>query len=306
MSLEPETKALTSARPGPDGAGLVEPKGRTPGLGLSAMVFTLDEELHLPSCLASLAWCDDVIVVDSGSRDRTAAIAREGGARLFEHPFTGFGDQRNWALANTGPRNSWVLILDADERVTPELVEELPKVVANAPPEAAAYRVKRRFHMWGRWLRHSSLYPSWVVRLVRVGRVTYENRGHAETQVVDGATLDLANDLIDENLKGIDEWFERQNRYSTKDAEHELQAQANAPSWGGLLAADPLAHRAALKSIAMRMPARPVLYFLYSYVLRGGFLDGRDGLVFCMMRSLYQAMVVAKKHDLARRREPRG
>ena len=148
-------------------------------VGVSAMVFTLDEEIHLPNCMAALEWCEDVIVVDSGSRDRTAAIARERGARLFEHPFTGFGDQRNWALANTGPRNPWVLILEADERVTPELVEELRQVALSAPPDAAAYRVKRRFHMWGRWLRHSSLYPSWVVRLVRVGRVRYVNRGHA-------------------------------------------------------------------------------------------------------------------------------
>ena len=272
---------------------------------VTAMIFTLDEEIHLPSCLASLAWCDDVIVVDSGSCDRTAGIAREGGARLFEHPFTGFGDQRNWALANTAPKNAWVLVLDADERVTPELADELREVAASAPPEAAAYRVRRRFHMWGRWLRHSSLYPSWVVRLVRVGRVRYVNRGHAETQVVDGATLDLRNDLIDENLKGIDEWFERQNRYSTKDAEHELQLQA-APALGGLLSGDPLVRRAALKSLAARLPARAPLYFLYSYVLRGGFLDGRDGLVFCAMRALYQGMVAAKKHDLRRRMERRG
>lgn len=303
--MEPDAEIAVKAR----SADRMSPPGqpaRALGVGVSAMIFTLDEELHLPGCLASLAWCDDVIVVDSGSRDRTAAMARDGGARLFEHPFTGFGDQRNWALANTAPKNSWVLILDADERVTPELVEELKALAAKAPVEAAAYRVRRRFHMWGRWLRHSSLYPSWVVRLVRVGRVKYVNRGHAETQVVEGATLDLSNDLIDENLKGIDEWFERQNRYSTKDAEHELQIQASAQAWGGLFSVDPLVRRVALKGIAMRLPGRPVLYFIYSYLLRGGFLDGRDGLVFCTMRSLYQAMVVAKKHDMRKRRASHG
>jgi glycosyltransferase involved in cell wall biosynthesis len=274
---------------------------RPAGAGVSAMVFTLNEEIHLPGCLASLAWCDDVIVVDSGSRDRTAEIARAGGARLFEHPFTGFGDQRNWALENTAPKHPWVLILDADERVPPDLSTELARVCLQAPDDTAAYRVKRRFHMWGRWLQHSSLYPSWVVRLVRLGRVRYVNRGHAETQVVDGATRDLEHDLIDENLKGIDEWFERQNRYSSKDAEHELSLERGAPSWGGLASGDPLVRRAALKSVAIRMPLRPAIYFLYTYVLRGGFLDGRDGFVFCMMRALYQAMVVSKKHDLRRR-----
>jgi glycosyltransferase involved in cell wall biosynthesis len=270
------------------------------------MVFTLDEEIHLPGCLRSLSWCDDVIVVDSGSADRTAAIARDSGARIFEHPFTGFGDQRNWALENTSPKHPWVLILDADERVPAELAEELRRISREAPDDTAAYRVKRRFHMWGRWLKHSSLYPSWVVRLVRLGRVRYVNRGHAETQVVDGATRDLQSDLIDENLKGIDEWFERQNRYSTKDAEHELALERVAAPWGGLFSGDPLVRRAALKGVAIRLPARPLIYFIYTYVLRGGFLDGRDGLTFCRMRALYQGMVVAKKHDLRRRKVAGG
>ncbi|WP_171093303.1 glycosyltransferase family 2 protein [Usitatibacter rugosus] len=269
--------------------------------GVSAMIFTLNEEIHLPGCLQSLSWCDDVIVVDSGSTDRTTAITSDSGARLFVHPFTGFGDQRNWALDNTSPKHPWILILDADERVPPPLAEELKRVSHTTPASIDAYRVKRRFHMWGRWLQHSSLYPTWVVRLVRLGHVRYVNRGHAETQVVDGATADLEFDLIDENLKGIDEWFERQNRYSTKDAEHEIAAERASPSWSGLVNGDPLVRRAALKGIAMRMPGRPLLYFIYAYVLRGGFRDGRDGFVFCMMRALYQGMVVAKKHDIRRR-----
>src|SRR3972149_6371286 len=101
-----------------------------PAVPVSAMVFTLDEELHLPVCLESLSWCDDVIVVDSFSRDRTGEIAREWGARVFQHPFTGFGDQRNWALANTNPKYAWVLILDADERVPAELAVEMGRVLS--------------------------------------------------------------------------------------------------------------------------------------------------------------------------------
>ena len=267
---------------------------------VSAMIFTLDEEIHLPSCLAALAWTDDVIVVDSFSRDRTAEIARGAGARLFQHAFEGFGKQRMWALENTQPKYEWILILDADERVTPELAREMAERVPGAASNVGAYRLKRRFHMWGRWLRYSSLYPTWVVRLVRMGRVHYVNRGHAETQEVDGETHELAHDLVDENLKGIDEWFERQNRYSTKEAEYELQQEATPFRMGDLVSGDPLARRAALKRMAANMPLRPLVYFLYSYVLRGGFLEGRDGLVFCMMKSEYQRMVVAKKHDKRR------
>ncbi|MFL5405325.1 MAG: glycosyltransferase family 2 protein, partial [Myxococcales bacterium] len=259
------------------------------------------EELHLPSCLAALAWTDDVIVVDSFSKDRTEAIARASGARFYQHAFEGFGKQRNWALENTEPRYEWILILDADERVTPELAREMQRILPSTAQDVAAFRVKRRFHMWGRWLRRSNLYPSWVVRLVRKGRVRYVNRGHAETQEVSGRVLDLENDLIDENVKGLDEWFERQNRYSTKEAEFELQEEGAKASWSGVLSADPLARRASIKRVASRLPFRPVLYFVYSYFLRGGFLEGRDGLVFCLMKSQYQRMIVIKKHDLRRR-----
>jgi glycosyltransferase involved in cell wall biosynthesis len=268
---------------------------------VSVMIFTLNEELHLPSCLAALAWCDDVIVVDSFSADRTEAICREAGARFFQHAFTGFGDQRNWALDNTAPVHEWVLVLDADERVVPELVREMREVLARPTDGVGAFRLRRRFYMWGRWLRHSSLYPNWVVRLIHRERTRYVNRGHAETQQVAGETRELTYDLIDENLKGIDEWFARQNRYASKEAEHELANEASASSIASsLVSGDPLVRRNAVKRAAARLPFRAAMYFLYSYVWRRGFLDGRDGLVFCLMKALYQEMIVIKKYSARR------
>jgi hypothetical protein len=142
------------------------------------------------------------------------------------------------------------------------------------------------------------------VRLVNRNRVRYEDRGHAETQTVRGPVLELEHDLIDENLRSIDEWFERQNRYARKEAEYELAQERAAASaghgWGDLFRADPLARRAALKRLSWRMPLRPVAYFVYSYVIRRGFLDGRDGFVFSMMKALYQGMIVVKKYDARR------
>jgi glycosyltransferase involved in cell wall biosynthesis len=264
------------------------------------MVFTLDEEIHLPSCLESLRWCDEAIVIDSFSSDRTIAIARESGARVLQNRFTGFGDQRNWALANAAPRHPWVLILDADERVPPEMAEELRETLGCVPERVAAFRVARRFHFWGKWLRHSSLYPTYVVRLVRCGRVRYVNRGHAETQEVSGEIRTLRSDLIDENLKGLGAWFERQNRYSSRDAEYELEEERKCWRAVDLASTDPLARRAALKRLAARIPGRPVWFFLYSYLFRGGFLDGRNGLVFCLLKSIHQAMVALKKTEFRR------
>jgi len=265
---------------------------------VSVMIFTLNEELHLPACLSSLAWCDDVIVVDSYSNDRSTEICKAAGARLFQRAFDGFGSQRNWALANTQPRHPWVLILDADERVPPEMVDEMRAALPAAPPEVAAYRVARRFYFWGRWLRFSSLYPTYVVRLVRAGRVRYVNRGHAESQGVEGAVRVLRSDLIDENRKGLAEWFERQNRYSSKDAEHELAEEHTPWALSDLVSQDPLLRRAALKRLAAAVPGRSIWYFFYSYLLRGGFLDGVNGFVFCLMRSMYQFMVAVKKYEL--------
>lgn len=279
-------------------------EGRPAGsAGVSVMIFTLDEEIHLPSCLAALDWCDDIIVVDSFSSDRTERICREHGVRFFQHRFEGFGSQRNWALDHTEPRHDWILILDADERATPELARELARKAVSSPDDVGAYRIRRRFHLWGRWLRWSSLYPTWVVRFVHRDRVRYVDRGHAETQRVRGSIGDLDHDLIDENLKDLDAWFERQNRYASRDAEYELRG--GDVDWRGLVGTDALRRRASLKQLAARLPGRPIAYFLYSYVWRLGFLDGRDGLTFCLMKATYQRMVQIKKYDL-RRRESRG
>lgn len=268
---------------------------------VTAMVFTLNEEQNLPRCLESLSWCDDVIVVDSFSTDRTEAICRKHGARFFQHAFEGFGSQRNWAVDNTSPRHAWILVLDADERVTPELVDEMRRVLAAPSPDLAAFRLSRRFYLWGRWLQHSSLYPTWVVRLVHKDRVRYKNRGHAETQEVDGDIGVLMSDLIDENAKGIDEWFERQLRYAGKEAEFELKEEEKPLSAGELFSPNPLVRRAALKRLSFRVPGRAPAYFLYSYLLRRGYRDGVDGLMFCSMRAMYQQMIVVKKYDKRRR-----
>jgi glycosyltransferase involved in cell wall biosynthesis len=265
------------------------------------LIYTLNEEVNLPHCLRSLAWCDDVVVVDSFSSDATEAIARSAGARFIQHPFTGFGDQRAWSLEQVPLKHPWALILDADERVPAELAAELADRLPKVPDKVAAFRVRRRFYLWGRWLRHSSLYPTWVVRLVRVGCVRYVNRGHAETQEVDGRTESLEHDLIDENHKGLEDWWARHNRYSTQEAVYELaQARGN---WLDLLSRDPLRRRALLKRLARNLPARPLWYFLYSYLFRLGLLDGRDGYRFCLMKAMYHAMVVLKKHEVRRLRQ---
>lgn len=274
---------------------------RPAGISVTAMIFTLNEAIHLPLCLESLRDLDEVIVIDSFSRDATESIARAAGARFFQHAFTGFGDQRNWAIDHTGPRHEWILMLDADERVTPELAAELRRISESAAGDIGAFRLKRRFYFRGRWLKRSSLYPTWVVRLVRKGRVRYENRGHAETQTVEGRIGELRSDLIDENLKGGQEWQERQDRYAEREAEYEAAQAAKPLSPGEIFSADPMVRRAAAKRLAARLAFRAPLYFLYVYIFRMGFLDGPRGLRFCLMKAGYYASVEAKVREKLRR-----
>lgn len=271
---------------------------------ISVIVLTYNEEIHLEACLGALGWCSDVVVVDSYSTDNSKVIAERYGARWFQNRFAGFGAQRNWAIENVPDLREWVLFLDADERVPPELASEMNEAVASAPRCVGAYRMRRRFHLWGRWLPRSSQYPTWVVRLVRRDRAIYVDRGHAETQEIEGEVLELTQDLIDENLAGIEEWFARQNRYSTREAQYE--DSLGHVSLGRcilriLFASDPMARRASGKQLLGRVPGRAILFFCYVYVARGGFLEGRDGLTLSVMRAMYHQMISIKRYDSSRR-----
>lgn len=268
------------------------------------MIFTLNEEIHIKRCLESVKWCNDVIVVDSYSTDRTEAICKEYNVRFFQHEFIRLANQWNWAIHNTTPHNPWVLLLDADEYLECPLIQEIKRTLKTVTDDISAFRIKRRFFFWGKWLRRSSFYPTPIVRLIRAGKVSfsYAGRGHGENQTVEGKILDLRNDLIDENLKSLAEWFGRQNRYSTQEAQYELSIENQPLRLGELFSNDVLVRRNALKKIAARLPARPLCYFLYCYFLRGGFLEGRAGLVFCLMRAFYEGMIVLKKSDLRYKR----
>ena len=256
---------------------------------ISAAIFTFNEEMNLPYCLQSLKSCDDIVVIDSYSTDQTREIAKSYGAKVFQHNFTGFGDQRMWALQNISFRYPWVLILDADEQVPPALWEEIKSRIASCQKDVAAFRLKRRFFWEDAWLRYANLYPSWVVRLIRVGKVTYINRGHAETQSVDGKIEALKEDLIDKNHKGLAAWRQRQQRYAEEEACAEISLDRNF-CLADLWSRDPLKHRALWKILSRKLPCRGLCYFVYAYFLRGGWLDGWVGLRFCFEKARFQTL----------------
>lgn len=267
---------------------------------ISVLILTLDEEVNIGNCLDSVAWADDVLVLDSGSTDRTVEIARLKGARVMHRPFDSFAAQRNYGLREGNLAHEWVLHLDADERVTPPLHDELVRVARHGGKDA--FRVPSKLIFQGTWLKHAGMYPTYQIRFGRRDALAFKQVGH-------GQRGDLSPDRIgtlDEPLlhyafsKGISHWFERHNRYSTDEARHAAELMEEAIDWAGLLSDDVQRRRRALKDLSYRLPLRPLLRFLYVYVLRRGFLDGRAGFDYAVMMAVYEYMTTLKTRLLRR------
>ena len=269
--------------------------------GISVLILTRDEEVNIGACLASVSWSDDVVVLDSHSVDRTVAVAMGCGARIYEREFDNYAGQRNFGLNGIGYKHEWVLMLDADERVPPDLQEEMLRTVASAPDEVALYMMRRRDHLFGRWLARSSGYPTWFGRLARVGRVRVERAINEEYHAT-GSTCRLGAHLDHYPFNnGFAAWIAKHNRYSTMEAQLMME-RAGPASLRGLFASDPVARRKNLKELVYAMPGRPVVMFVALYLVRGGFLDGRAGLTYSMLRAWYEYMIDCKYRELQRRR----
>jgi hypothetical protein len=272
-------------------------------VNISVLILTLDEEINIADCLGTLQWCDDVVILDSHSSDATVKIAASMGARIIQRKFDTYAGQRNFGLQNVEYKHSWVLMLDADERVPDDLRAEMTEVVERAPPEVSMYRLRRRDHLFGRWIKHSSGYPTWFGRLARIGQVRVE-RAINEEFLTSGQIGALHGHLDHYSFnKGFSAWIAKHDRYSSMEAELLLQGASGAPGVAALFTRDPVSRRKAVKRIVYALPGRPVLVFLALYILKGGFLDGRGGLTFSLLRSWYEYMIDCKLDELRRRQQ---
>jgi glycosyltransferase involved in cell wall biosynthesis len=269
-------------------------------MNISVLILTRNEELNLPRCLDAVSWSDDVVVFDSFSSDRTVEIARSYGARVFRRPFDNERDHRTASL-RLPFKHPWVFNPDADEVATPEVRDEMLAATRGAAPHAA-YRLCLRHMFMGRWLRHASLYPTWLVRLFRPEAVRFE-RSINLRYVVDGSEGRLENGLLHYSFNnGLEPWIAKHNRYSSAEAEETLKSLAMGKlDIRGVLAADDVRRRRALKELSFRLPCRPSLRFLYMYFLRRGFLDGVPGYHYCRLLSIYEYMIEMKVAELRRR-----
>jgi glycosyltransferase involved in cell wall biosynthesis len=270
---------------------------------LSVIILTLDEETNLPICLDSLRGLDvDIFIVDSGSSDRTIAIAGEYGATVVRHKWENYARQLNWAIDNLPLRSSWIMRLDADERVMPELAAELKVALPSAPDNVVGFLVKRRVYFWGRWIRYGGYYPTWLLRLWRRGKGRCEDVWMDEhILIANGEVHRLKGDIIDENHKGLTFWIDKHNRYSNREVKDILGVGVSMRSEeSGTQAAR---RRFLKRNLYVRLPRflRAVLYWFLRYFILLGFLDGKAGFVFHLLQGLWYRLVVdAKLYELER------
>jgi len=283
---------------------------------VTAVILTFNEERNLTACLESLVdWVAQVFVVDSGSTDRTVAIAEQLGATVVTHPFESHAHQWNWALATLPLASEWVLALDADQSVTPELRADIARSLTtwNGPGAPAGGYINRRQIFRGKWIRYGGYYPKYMLKLFRRSAVTIDEGDLVDHHFrVAGLTAKLAGDLIEDNQNeaAIAVWIDKHNRYAVRQAQEEIArwttAASDAPA--GDLFGTPDERALWQKRLWNRFPLylRPFGYFFYRYVIRFGFMDGKQGFIFHFLQAFWYRLLVDINRDELERRQRRG
>lgn len=265
---------------------------------ISILILTKNERENIAACIESVRWSDDIHVLDSMSTDGTQEIARSLGTQVTERPFDNWASHQNWALANLPFRHRWVFYIDADERVTPSLHAALLAAAAN-PGDNVAFKVQRRDFLQGAWLKHVQTSPFYM-RLFLPGRIRYERLVNP-VSIADGPVGHLSGYLDHFPFsKGISHWIARHNDYSTLEAKQIVdnrRANATFSPIKAFTERDFHQRRFHQKELFYRLPARPVVKFLLLYIGKRGFLDGRGGLTYAILQSIYEYLIVIKTRE---------
>jgi glycosyltransferase involved in cell wall biosynthesis len=283
----------------------------SPRVPISVVVLTYNEEQNLGACLASVSHLGETFVVDSGSSDGTVDVAGRFGARVVTHGFETHAKQWNWALRSLPFSYEWTLCLDADQRVTDELAREIAGRFGRGPvSEMDGFYISRRQVFRGRWIRHGGYYPKYMLKLVRHDRAWCDENELLDFRLyVKGATGRLRHDLIETNEKEADIsfWIVKHDRFASLQAEEEVRRMSSGAAWSVTpsLFGTPDQRILWLKQRWYRMPlyVRPFFYFFYRYVVRLGFLDGKEGFVFHFLQGFWYRLLVDIKLDERRQQK---
>jgi glycosyltransferase involved in cell wall biosynthesis len=279
---------------------------------VSVLVITYNEEANIAQCLGSVRWASEVFVVDSFSNDRTVEIAQSLGARTCQHAFENCAAQWNWALDNLPFANQWVLVIDADERIPQPLVEEIIPIVSNPVQECSGYYLRRRFLFMGRWLRHGGLYPTWIMRLFKRDAGRFGRHGVSEHLILNGRAGYLKSPFEHCDDKPLSDWIQRHNRYTELEAEQYVlgklgRSQASAIAgrfWGNQAERKQWIKLHVWDHLPLLL--RPFLFFFRNYILKGGFLDGREGFAYHVLWSFWVRFLIDVKILEMRKRAAAG
>jgi len=282
---------------------------------ISVIILTYNEEKNIEACLKSVhGWVEEIFIVDSYSNDHTLEISRIFTDKIFQHPFENYAKQFNWALENLPINTEWVMRIDADEKVMPALRDELVDKLHTLDNDITGLYVKRRVYFMGRWIKHGGYYPTWLLRIWRKNKAYCEERWMDEhMKVIEGKVSFLESDIIDENRKDLHWWIGKHNSYATREAidifnlKYGFLDYDTIPS--KLLGTQEQRKRWIKEKIYANMPlfVRPFLYFVYRYIIKLGFLDGGEGLIWHVLQGFwYRFLVDAKIYEIQKRARSEG
>jgi glycosyltransferase involved in cell wall biosynthesis len=278
---------------------------------ISVIIPAKNEQLNLPACLTSLQPANEIFLVDSQSSDKTVEIAESYGAKVIQFDFNGYWPKKkNWSLEHIHFSNEWILIVDCDERITPELWEEISQVIGDG--KCDGYYLNRRVFFLGKWIRHGGKYPDWNLRLFKHRQGRYENLSTEEIPntgdnevhehvILQGKVGYLQNDMLHEDFRDIYHWLERHNRYSNWEARvylNLLTGKTETGTIGANLLGDAVQRKRFLKKLWVRLPCKPILRFILFYFIQLGFLDGQAGYIYGRLLSQYEYQIGVKLYEL--------
>lgn len=269
---------------------------------LTVLILTFNEEKHIERCIKSLQeFAKEIFIVDSFSTDNTVNIAKELGAKVYCNKWKNYATQFNWGLENCPIETEWVMRMDADEYIMPELSNEIISKLDNVDDDTTGIYIKRRVFFLNQWIKYGGFYPTWLLRIWRHKKGYCEQRWHDEhIQVSEGNTIEFNYDLVDDNMSNLTWWTEKHNRYATIEAvdilNHRfgfIEYDEMTPAFFGTQAQ----RKRWLKHRYMMLPLfiRPFLYFHYRYIFQVGFLDGKKGLIFHFLQAFWYRFYVDVK-----------
>jgi glycosyltransferase involved in cell wall biosynthesis len=278
---------------------------------LTVVILTFNEEIHIRRVIEN-AWtvASDVLIVDSFSTDRTIELAKQLNARVLQNKFIHQAQQFQWAMENAGITTTWLLRMDADEYLTPELIEEINTRTLSLPTDISGIIFKRRVHFMGRWMKHGGYYPVKLLRMWKTGHARIEQRWMDEhTYLTQGKAIEFQYDLVDDNLNNLAWWTEKHNTYSTREAIEILSTILANRDMKTYHEIDAFSENQAARkrwykqNVYLRLPlfVRCFFYYQYRYWLKLGFLDGKQGFIFHFLQAFwYRFLVDAKLYQMQR------